>query len=107
MTVNDVRLLADVFDVGIKPRGAVVAEPQLGHGPLHMAAGGPWRRGSRTQPGRAGRRGASRARTVPSPPPAAMARGSTPPEATAPIVRSFGLRAYFALEDGGWLVQGG
>lgn len=29
-----------------------------------------------------------------------------PPEATAPIVRSLGLRAYFALDGGGWLVQG-
>ncbi len=40
VSVMDVRLLDDLFDDKIKPRDVIVAEPELGLGPLHTAYDG-------------------------------------------------------------------
>ncbi|AWK88681.1 TAT-dependent nitrous-oxide reductase [Azospirillum thermophilum] len=40
VSVMDVRLLDDLFDDRIKPRDVIVAEPQVGLGPLHTAYDG-------------------------------------------------------------------
>jgi nitrous-oxide reductase len=40
VSVIDVRLLDDLFDDKIKPRGVIVAEPEIGLGPLHTAFDG-------------------------------------------------------------------